>query len=48
MKKEEEKVGFDLSTLSLEELIQVYQDINDFIGFLEENNKKKYFNNSSN
>ena len=37
MKKEEEKVGFDLSTLSLEELIQVYQDINDFIGFLQEN-----------
>ena len=36
-KKEEEKVGFDLSTLSLQELINVYKNINDFIQYLDDN-----------
>lgn len=36
MKNEEEKVGFDLSTLTLQELIEVYQDITDFLQFLNE------------
>lgn len=35
--KKEEKVDFDLSTLSLQELIKVYGDINEFIDFLNEN-----------
>lgn len=35
--KKEEKVDFDLSTLSLQELIKVYGDINEFIDFLDEN-----------
>ena len=33
---EEKKVNFDLSTLTLEELLQVYEDINVFIDYLEE------------
>lgn len=37
MKKKEEKVGFDLSNLSLQELIEVYNNIEEFIGYLEEN-----------
>ena len=36
MKKEENKVNFDLSTLSLSELIKVYEDINNFLQFLED------------
>ena len=35
-KTEEKKVNFDLSTLTLEELIQVYEDINVFLDYLEE------------
>lgn len=38
MKKEENRVDFDLSTLSLKELIEVYQNIT---GFLEELESKK-------
>lgn len=37
MKKKEEKVGFDLSNLSLQELIEVYNNIEEFIQYLEEN-----------
>ncbi len=33
----EEKVEFDLSTLSLEELVEVYKNIVDFLEFLQEN-----------
>lgn len=36
MAKEEKKVNFDISTLSLNELIKVYEDIVDFLKFLEE------------
>ena len=36
MTKENSKVDFDLSTLSLEELIEVYEKINEFIEFLGE------------
>ena len=36
MNKEETKVNFDLSTLSLKELITVYEDIVNFIQFLDE------------
>lgn len=36
MKKEDEKVNFDLSTLSLEELIEVYSKIGDFLEYLDE------------
>ena len=36
MVKETNKVDFDLSTLSLEELIEVYEKIQDFLGYLEE------------
>ena len=38
MKKEENKVDFDLSVLKLEELIKVYDEIENFIKFL--NDKK--------
>ena len=34
--KEENKVNFDLSTLTLEELIEVYENINVFLDYLEE------------
>lgn len=34
--KEIKKVDFDLSTLSLRELIEVYNDITDFIKFLDD------------
>ena len=37
MKLEEEKVDFDLSALSLQELVDVYKDITEFLQFLEEN-----------
>lgn len=36
MKKEENKVNFDMSKLSLTELIKVYENINGFLQFLEE------------
>ena len=38
MKKEENKVDFDLSVLKLEELIKVYESIENFIKYL--NDKK--------
>ena len=38
MKKEETKVDFDLSILKLEELIKVYDSIDNFIKYL--NDKK--------
>ena len=38
MKKEENKVDFDLSVLSFEELIKVYDNVNNFIKYL--NDKK--------
>lgn len=38
MKKEEAKVDFDLSILKLEELIKVYDNIDNFIKYL--NDKK--------
>ena len=34
--KEENKVNFDLSTLTLEELVEVYENIKIFIDYLEE------------
>lgn len=33
----EEKVEFDLSTLNLQELMEVYKNIVDFLDFLQEN-----------
>ena len=33
----EEKVEFDLSTLTLQDLIEVYKNITDFLDFLQEN-----------
>lgn len=33
---EENKINFDLSTLTLEELIEVYENIEIFLDFLEE------------
>ncbi|HHT38283.1 MAG TPA: hypothetical protein GXZ95_02570 [Mollicutes bacterium] len=36
MKKDDKKVNFDLSTLTLSELIEVYEDITDFLKFLDE------------
>lgn len=35
MKREDNKFDFDLSALTLEELITVYNDVDDFINFLE-------------
>ncbi len=35
MKKEEEKINFDLSVLTLKELIEVYEEIIGFMDFLE-------------
>ena len=32
-----ETVEFDLHTLSLKELVEVYKDISDFLDFLQEN-----------
>ena len=32
-----EKVEFDLSTLNLQELVEVYKNITDFLDFLQEN-----------
>lgn len=34
--KKEEKVDFDLSTLTLQELIEVYNNITSFIKYLDE------------
>jgi hypothetical protein len=36
MTKENNKIDFDLSTLSLEELIEVYEKIDEFLLFLDE------------
>lgn len=36
-KAKEEKINFDLSNLELFELIQVYENINEFLNFLNEN-----------
>lgn len=36
MKKEENKINFDMSTLTLRELIKVYENIAAFIVLLEE------------
>lgn len=36
MKKEEQKIKFDMSVLTLSELIEVYEEIKEFIEFLEE------------
>lgn len=35
MNKDENKVDFDLSILTLQELIEVYQNITDFLQYLE-------------
>lgn len=35
-KEENSKVDFDLSTLSLEDLIKVYEEITSFVKFLDE------------
>lgn len=35
MKREENKFDCDLSVLTLEELITVYNDVDDFISFLD-------------
>ena len=37
MNFDNEKVEFDLSTLSLHELVEVYEDITEFLDFLKEN-----------
>ena len=37
MNIDEEKVKFDLYTLSLQELVEVYKNITDFLDFLQEN-----------
>lgn len=36
MSKDDNKVDFDLSALTLQELINVYENITDFLQFLEE------------
>lgn len=36
MKKEQKQVDFDLSTLSLTELISLYENINGFFEYLDE------------
>ena len=37
MNLSEERVEFDLSTLNLQELMEVYKNIVDFLEFLQEN-----------
>jgi len=37
MNFDDETVEFDLSTLNLEELVEVYKNITEFIDFLQEN-----------
>ena len=34
---DDQKVEFDLSTLNLQELVEVYENITDFLDFLKEN-----------
>lgn len=36
MKKDNNKVNFDLSVLTLEQLIEVYEKINEFLVYLDE------------
>lgn len=36
MNKEENKVDFDLSVLSLEELIKVYENVDNFLKYLQD------------
>ncbi len=36
MEKEAEKVDFDMSALTLQELVKVYGDITDFLQFLDD------------
>ncbi len=36
MEKEENKVNFDMSVLSLKELIEVYEEIDKFIKFISD------------
>lgn len=36
MKKSDKKIDFDMSLLSLADLIKLYEEINEFILFLEE------------
>ena len=37
MNFDDQKVEFDLSTLNLQELVEVYENITDFLDFLKEN-----------
>ena len=37
MNFDNEKVEFDLSTLNLQELVEVYENITEFLEFLKEN-----------
>ena len=37
MNFDDERVEFDLSTLNLQELVEVYENITDFLDFLKEN-----------
>ena len=37
MNFDENKVEFDLSTLNLQELVEVYENITDFLDFLNDN-----------
>lgn len=37
MNFDENKVEFDLSTLNLQELVEVYKNITDFLDFLNDN-----------
>lgn len=41
MKKEVSKVNFDMSTLSLSELVKTYEDIINFLKFLKEKEIEK-------
>ena len=36
MKKSDKKVEFDMSLLSLSDLVKLYEEINEFISYLEE------------
>lgn len=36
MKKEDNKVDFDLSKLTLQELVKVYENITEFLQFLDD------------
>ena len=37
MNFDDQKVEFDLSTLNLQELVEVYENITDFLDFLKDN-----------